>query len=684
MRLRLISLFVLVLVIVSGCSYTLEMPNDVIGNYEAKDYENIKTRTFDAKTDLLSFIKNNRDTYSQTYLNSFRGGDVMLQSETLDSVPVSKSSISEGNDFSETNNQVSGIDEADIIKTDGNYIYTITGNTLFIVKAYPGEDAKVLSKITLDKTASGIFVKGNNLAVFGNVDDRNIFSTLKIKTSLSFLNLYDLEDKTNPRLIKEYYLEGSYFDGRQKGDYMYLITNSYPEYRVDTPMPLIIEDGIKKSVPINNIYYYDIPYKSPIFVNIHAINLGNLFDEMTSESLLVENSQKMYMSEDNLYLTYTEYVNEYVIKKEVMMDLVGPLLTPYEFDLINKIKNTDNDVLSQYEKEQKVYQVYDNFVYYMDSDDREKLQKEIDSQVKSRLESMKFFEFTIINKIELFKNKITPVANGKIPGHIINQFSLDEHDENLRIATTINPRWSRYIETQKESSNNIYILDKGLKEVGSLTGLAKNERIFSTRFIGDRLYMVTFKQVDPFFIIDLSNSTNPKELGELKIPGFSRYLHPYDDNIIIGIGKDATETGRTKGLKISLFNIKDVKNPEEVAKYTLSSDYSNSNALYEHKAFLFSKEKNLLVIPAYSYDVDDSSSYNGALVFNITNNSIKLRGLISHDNGREYWQPSVERSLYIENLLYTKSPNLLRINSLYDLHSVNNISLIGKKDIEIY
>ena len=104
--------------------------------------------------------------------------------------------------------------------------------------------------------------------------------------------------------------------------------------------------------------------------------------------------------------------------------------------------------------------------------------------------------------------------------------------------------------------------------------------------------MVTFEQVDPFFVIDLSNPKKIKELGKLKIPGFSRYLHPYDKNTIIGIGKDATETGRTKGLKISLFDVSDVENPEEIAKYVSESRYADSTALYEHKAFLFSKEKN--------------------------------------------------------------------------------------------
>ncbi|MEK6816359.1 MAG: beta-propeller domain-containing protein, partial [Nanoarchaeota archaeon] len=308
---------------------------------------------------------------------------------------------------------------------------------------------------------------------------------------------------------------------------------------------------------------------------------------------------------------------------------------------------------------------------------------------------------------------------------IMNQFSLDESSGVLRIATTVNANWWGVLRTEagvsgssegvavasvalaapvavdevasdsvatdiavakiapmpprrSEQMNSIYTLDADLKVIDSLTGLAEGEQIFSTRFIGDRLYMVTFRQVDPFFVIDLSNPADIKELGKLKIPGFSRYLHTYDDNTIIGIGRDATEEGRTKGLKISLFDVTDVANPKEVAKYVSEEDYAQSTAEYEHKAFLFSKEKSLLVIPVYSYDYKDKGkSYNGALVFDINREAIKVKGLIDHSKASQsqWYSPSVERSLYIEELLYTKSPSLLRINKIDDLSSVKDVDL---------
>jgi len=201
--------------------------------------------------------------------------------------------------------------------------------------------------------------------------------------------------------------------------------------------------------------------------------------------------------------------------------------------------------------------------------------------------------------------------------------------------------------------------------------------------MGERAYVVTFRQIDPFFAIDLKDPFSPKVLGELKIPGFSRYLHPYDENTIIGIGRDATESGRQEGLKISLFDVTDIENPKEVAKYVSEDKYASSTVEWEHKAFLFSKEKSLLVMPIYSYSYDyfdgkeNTEDMNGALVFKIDKSSITLRGLIDHSGDNKYG-PSVERSLYIEDMLYTKSPYLLRINELSDLSSVKNVTLSVK------
>ena len=229
--------------------------------------------------------------------------------------------------------------------------------------------------------------------------------------------------------------------------------------------------------------------------------------------------------------------------------------------------------------------------------------------------------------------------------------------------------------------------------VGKLEGIAPDERIYSTRFIQDKLYMVTFQRIDPLFVIDLSNPANPSILGELKIPGFSDYLHPYDETHIIGIGKDTEQNQwggiSTKGVKIALFDVSDVKNPKQTGEYIIGTQGTDSEALYDHKAFLFDKEKNVLVIPVR--EVRDSKPipgrpyyYNvwqGAYAFTITTEEIKLRGKVTHANAQQdlyYYRDdtTVRRSLFIDNVLYTVSSSRIKMNDLENVDKeINEVKL---------
>lgn len=188
--------------------------------------------------------------------------------------------------------------------------------------------------------------------------------------------------------------------------------------------------------------------------------------------------------------------------------------------------------------------------------------------------------------------------------------------------------------------------------------------------------MVTFRQIDPFFVISFANPKKPKILGELKIPGFSRYLHPYDETTIIGLGRDATAAGQQLGLKLGLFDVTDCSNPIESFSWSIEEKYAYSDAEWEHKAFLFSAEKNLLVIPGNMNYA--GTQFNGAFAFYIDKTKIELRGVIDHllNPSDNFYERNVERSLYIENLLYTKSKCLLRINKISKyFEGVKNISI---------
>ncbi|MEM4397945.1 MAG: beta-propeller domain-containing protein, partial [Candidatus Woesearchaeota archaeon] len=297
---------------------------------------------------------------------------------------------------------------------------------------------------------------------------------------------------------------------------------------------------------------------------------------------------------------------------------------------------------------------------------------------------------TIIHKIQIKDGNLKYIAKGEVKGYLLNQFSMDEHNENLRVATT----FDAWTSGKSITYNNIYVLNKDMKVIGKLEKIAPDERIYSTRFLGDRLYMVTFQRIDPFFVIDLSNPEKPEILGELKIPGFSDYLHPYDENTIIGLGKDTKEnewnTISTNGIKLALFDVKDVNNPKLIDQYIIGKEGTDSEALYNHKAFLFSKNKNLLVIPVRETkgkEVFDSrwgyrqKVWQGAYVFDISKQGFKLKGKVSHAETEEYpyWYygspNAIKRSLFMDDVLYTISQKKIEMNNLDDLETINSITL---------
>ncbi len=683
--------FILALLLIAGCA---QVPPGTVppagsdegtaltGSYDLENFNpdaNLAAKTFGSPDELASFVSQNQGSnfaYLAAGFDAVRTAEPMMEtavSGMAQSAPQVKAA--DDWDYSQTNNQVESVDEADLIKTDGEYIYTLSGNTLYIIKAYPGEEAEILSTVTLDNRPEDLFINGDKLAVFGTVSNYDYLKGVDFRPTqgMSFFDIYDVSDRSDPQLEEEMKFEGRYFRARMVDDYVYYVTTSYPEFR-PIPMPVFIEGADVKHVPVSRVYYFPIPYDSTQFVTVHAIDIKDA--EITdSATLAVESSQNLYMSEDNIYITYTKRVNEWQIQQEILMDLLDGKLTDSDRKLIDKIKKVDDDILNKNEKTQKIYSIYASYMNYLPQDEQEEITDKADELLKERLDAMEHLEYTVINKVSVKDGEIRVAANGEVPGYVNNQFSMDEYDGVFRIATTLSARWDRFEGQQTQMSNNVYTLDEDLNVMDSLEGLAENEQIYSTRFMGDRLYMVTFRQVDPFFVIDLSDPEHISSLGKLKIPGFSRYLHPYDDNLIIGIGQDASETGRTRGLKISLFDVSDVSDPKEVASWVSPDRYSSSNVLYEHRAFLFSKEKELLVLPAYYYDwQNEDESYNGALVFRITPDDIELRGLIDHSTGDRY-SPSVERSLYIEDDLYTKSPNLLRINSLEDLHPIKDIDL---------
>jgi uncharacterized secreted protein with C-terminal beta-propeller domain len=282
---------------------------------------------------------------------------------------------------------------------------------------------------------------------------------------------------------------------------------------------------------------------------------------------------------------------------------------------------------------------------------------------------------------------------------------MDQHGGFFRIATTTGDFWSN------TSNNNVFVLDENLSIVAAIENIAPGERIYAARFIGERAYLVTFKDTDPFFAIDLADPYHPRILGNLTIPGYSDYLHPYDENHIIGIGKDTVESDRPdfawyQGVKIALFNVTNVSDdapPVEMAKVVIGDRGTDSPLLRDHKALLFDREKNLFVIPVSVYEIDDSIkeeygndtapvygtfTFQGAYVYNLTlENGFVLRGTITHmdnatgtDGGRWYYGygdrgTSISRCLYIGDSLYTVSESMVKAHHLETLQELARIPL---------
>ncbi|MCK4525307.1 MAG: beta-propeller domain-containing protein, partial [Candidatus Andersenbacteria bacterium] len=619
-----------------------------------------------------------------------------------------------GDDYSTTNVQVGGVDEGDIVKTDGKYIYTVTGNEVVIIDAYPADNAKELSRIKLDSRPGGIYINGDKLAVYGQ--NYNIYTAEEYKNILpprrnnySFLKVYDTSDKNNPALKRSFDFEGNLVNSRMIGDHIYSITSSYNYYYDDEfPVPAVIENGKILSSDKNaanyyspDVYYFDIPYHSYNFTTISALNINDDSEKISSEVYLLDGQQNnMFVSQSNIYVTFNKQVSEMELTMEVIQEIIIPRLDKKDQERIAEIQATKNYILSPEEKLVKIGVVFQRFSESLTEEEQKTLKKELEEKMKQKYEDIsKELEKTVIHKIEINGGKLKYKTSGEVTGRVLNQFSMDENGGYFRIATTKNRSWSRFgSEDTRESYSNLYVLDENMKVVGKVEELAKGERIYSVRFMQSRAYMVTFRQVDPLFVIDLKDPTDPKVMGELKVPGYSSYLHPYDDVTLIGLGKETNKNGNIiGGIKLSLFDVSDISDPREIDKYILGDRNSNSIAINEHKAFLFSKEKDLLVIPVSMREdivkIQEDATFeenirimppvtkkyfNGAAVFKVDKNGFELQGKISHsdENDNNYrWSDGVNRSLYINDVLYTLSNKYIKANWLSTLDEAKSIKL---------
>jgi uncharacterized secreted protein with C-terminal beta-propeller domain len=648
-------LIIVILLIITGvASSSLLLPS-----VESKfSYDVNVFQSYDELFTFYESIASKQETFAYRLNDGmFRSTDVLVPpnvftESSMDSYKSGKES--DGfNSYSPTNVQVEGVDEPDIVKTDGTYIYTISADKLYIVQVYPPSNSKIISILSFDNySVSNMFITEEYLILLGTPHYYPIYSYEEklidpviapyyyYEQSTKII-IYNLNDINNPIEIKSIEMDGYYFDARMIGDYVYVVSiqNNYNIYLLmkdneTRVIPTITINNETYMVPPTDIYYIDSPEIIETTTHIASIDLSNM--EIIQKSFLLGSSQSLYVSSKNIYLASRHYAYQ-------------PFL---------------RTALSLVENEQMM----------------------------------------IIHKISVDGVTISYEGKGEVPGRILNQFSMDEYDGFFRIATTTGNNW----EPNQQTSNNIYVLNENLEQVGEIEEIAPGEEIYSARFIGEKAYLVTFKKIDPFFTIDLSDPYNPKIIGKLKIPGYSDYLHPFDENHIIGIGKDTVETNGEdswrdvdfawyQGLKIALFDVSDFENPIELSKVIIGDRGTDSHALYDHKAFLFDVEKNLLVIPVSLYEIDEDIkiqhrnytgsmygefTYQGAYVCDISiENGFQLKGKISHLSDEDMqksgfyplYEKTITRSLYIDDFLYTISQGMIKINDLISLNQEASI-----------
>jgi inhibitor of cysteine peptidase len=594
-------------------------------------------KTFSSQNELNTFIQNNTDiTYPNYFLGPLDDQFATLNPRIGTNKPATFDVVlSEGAvGYSTTNIQVAGVDEADFVKNDGQFIYVLSPSkySLYIIDANP-QNPLVLSKIAFGNSTilAGIFLSqdSNKITVLGS-DYTYSLKTYSYGSSgeyshqyysvddiKSFVKVYDISDKSKPVLTRDFSASGSYFNSRMIGETVYaVISQAVQETNGNVELPSVSEGTKSSDISPTQIYYVDQGnnfYDYYTYTTTFAININNDNQEPTSLTLMMGGTSSIYASLNNLYLTYS-----------------GPQMRSYSYTSLPQ---------------------------------------------------------TEIFRIKLDPNDLTFGGRGNVTGRILNQYSMDEYNSYFRVATT-SSQWGG-------GQNNVYVLDMNLAVVGKLENLASGENLHSARFMGDKCYLVTFQKIDPFFVIDLSQPTYPQVLGELKIPGYSDYLHPFDETHIIGVGKDTVERNEVsswyQGLKLSLFDVSNVSDPKQISNVVIGDRGTDSLVLTDPKAFLFDQSRNLLVIPvdlylisSNSYEPEPSSYgsfvWQGVYVYKLTlNGGFELRGNVtqidSQANPQIEYGSWITRSLYIGNTLYTLSDQKIQLNSLEDMAFIAQIEL---------
>lgn len=606
-----------------------------------------------------------------------------------------------------------GSSSPDIVKINGDYTYSLVRNELIIIKTTPPGEAKIISRTSFKSRPQNIIVSGTSLIVFGadsEIVSQPLYKKFQRKNSYTFLKVFDVSDPSGPKLVRDLNFEGVYSDARLVGNYVYFLTDTPGKYYNNEPLlPRVIDKGeiLSPVCETGNphcfapeVYYFDIFYSSFNFKNITAINISDNNEEIYGQVFLLGDSQEAYVSLNNIYITYSNIVDEFSLEQTARREEVFSKLSSEEQDKINKIYAAPDYMLNNDEKNFKSGILIDNYLNILNPDEKNTILLKIEDSLKQKLSQARGIEKTSIYRF-LMNNKISYEAIGEVDGQVIDKYSMDENGGDLRIATVLNQNSSVGSSQGGVFFSNIFILDRALKILGSLENLSTNAFVNSARFMGNRVYLSTTESDGPLYIVNLSDQSKPAVLGAVKVPSSYSYLLPFDSNgnKIISLGKETGDygsaTSTVKGLKLSLFDFSDLQKPKELDNYTIGDEFSDSIALSDPTTFSYfnSDKSNLLIVPAVLRE-NGALSFSGALVFNFFDNRLSLKGKIDHSygghftgidsvNGIDYYDNTVKRGFYLNNLedaIITFSNKLLKINKLEDFSSIKDVILTTGPD----
>ena len=582
-------------------------------------------------------------------------------------------SPSQSGDFSGTNNQVAGVDEGDMVKTDGQHLFVLAGDGVDVVDAWPADQVAVASHITTPGWERALFLSGTRLTV---VSQENRWEAVAGDTSGGNARLagwwgqhwqprvdvtvIDVSNAAAPAILETTQLDGWLVDTRAiEGRVLVVTQDSF-----DIPAPAIITIPPPDPVPVDPLPVIPLdPQTGDPLPPTGEPLAGTLYPG----SLLDDGTRYVYENETDYRARLEKAWESTAIPHFSVTSTAGGTTTG---DLVTAghaylpLKAADNTMLS--------------VVSFETSDDvagpdavtsvagvSGSVYASTSSLYVSAAHWGNWWDVTDtgsttnIYKFDLNDADAPLVAMGSVPGTTLDQFSLDESDDGLlRVATTSG--------FGSAASSGVFVLAASagnLQTVGSVTGLAKGERIFSVRFVGERGYVSTFRQVDPLFVIDLANPRAPRVVGELQVPGFSSLLQPLDATHMLGVGRDVDPvTGRVLGLQLSIFDVSNPSKPARTATYTFAGDgwESWSASLWDHHALSWFADQGILALPVQQGGWWDGSS--GLVVFKVdtqAGDGFTNLGQITHDG-------PVQRSIRIGDYLYSVSAGQVKVHRLDD------------------